>query len=583
MSESLKALSAVTGREADALVALIEARVPVASMSVMHLDRETTLGEVLARMEAHQGGAEQVLLRPVYASKKQAKRVSTKAARPLSATMESAARQALSAAQLLDDPLAVRVIACRSDLMGGATSADRDRGNPDEVHAWSATAPDRPWRIERLSARVSEPGEGLTVQLAERVADLVDRVQLALGYPVRIEWCVQEGERPVVASVRPLVLSPRYLPGSWSRLTLVEADEGNVAPLAIDALDRGLRVQSTLPDVELTVRREYARPYRRRQHDNAVLGRREPKALTSATTEVARVGKLGAKLLQDAIPFERSQAYRRSNLETPRLAALDDTALLNTLRERHRLVAEAFLLLDRCRELTRKALEALEAVIGRLPDESYPALAAPRAVRDRRRVLEKLERLRKRLDKASGGDWDGHIPSSLRKRFDETKLDLAQIRPLGIDVIPLAYGASDQTLIAALEQIEESGHVRRERAREDAAALALRSARSRSMGLARVGLAQTMLILLGRIARVKGGVSEGVAASLLQLRRAACAVGARLVERAVIDEPEDALYLSLSELEEAVGGEPGAYASRVRFRREDDERWANYEAPRRIG
>ena len=70
---------------------------------------------------------------------------------------------------------------------------------------------------------------------------------------------------------------------------------------------------------------------------------------------------------------------------------------------------------------------------------------------------------------------------------------------------------------------------------------------------------------------------------MLRLREAAVEVGARLVDQAVLEEAEDALYLSLDELEEALRGEPGAYAARVRLRREDDLRWAAFDAPRRVG
>ena len=102
------------------------------------------------------------------------------------------------------------------------------------------------------------------------------------------------------------------------------------------------------------------------------------------------------------------------------------------------------------------------------------------------------------------------------------------------------------------------------------------------MGRAREGLVSTLGELAERVAVVKGVIAEQLAASLLRLRAGALAVGSRLVERAVLDHPTDALYLTLAELEEALMGEPGAYASRVRLRREDDARWASFEAPRRV-
>ena len=110
----------------------------------------------------------------------------------------------------------------------------------------------------------------------------------------------------------------------------------------------------------------------------------------------------------------------------------------------------------------------------------------------------------------------------------------------------------------------------------------LATARGRDMGRSREGLVNTLGGLAERVAVVKGVVAEQLAASLLRLRAAALQAGQRLVDRAVLEVPSDALYLTLAELEEALVGEPGAYASRVRLRREDDARWARFEAPRRV-
>ena len=66
------------------------------------------------------------------------------------------------------------------------------------------------------------------------------------------------------------------------------------------------------------------------------------------------------------------------------------------------------------------------------------------------------------------------------------------------------------------------------------------------------------------------------------MREAAVVAGERLCDAGVLETPEDALYMDVEELEQALEGEPGAYAARVRLRREDDQRWARYEAPRRL-
>ena len=50
----------------------------------------------------------------------------------------------------------------------------------------------------------------------------------------------------------------------------------------------------------------------------------------------------------------------------------------------------------------------------------------------------------------------------------------------------------------------------------------------------------------------------------------------------LLERAGDALYMTLEEIEQALEGELGAYAARVRLRREDDRRWRNFEAPRMI-
>jgi hypothetical protein len=121
-----------------------------------------------------------------------------------------------------------------------------------------------------------------------------------------------------------------------------------------------------------------------------------------------------------------------------------------------------------------------------------------------------------------------------------------------------------------------------ERARREASRRLLATARSRPLGRSREAIAGSLLVLLGRVAHAKGRLAEGLASAMLRLRRGACEAGRRLCDMGVLDGPEDALYLHLAEIEEALEDEPGAYAARVRLRREDDARWARFEAPRRI-
>ena len=119
-------------------------------------------------------------------------------------------------------------------------------------------------------------------------------------------------------------------------------------------------------------------------------------------------------------------------------------------------------------------------------------------------------------------------------------------------------------------------------ARREAVRRVLATARVRPLGRAREAIAGTLAIGLAQLADIKGRMGESLATAMLRLRASACEVGAHLVEQGVLDEPEDALYLDLVEIEEAIAGEPGAYASRVRLRREADLRWRHFDPPRQI-
>ncbi len=579
---SAKVLAMSGAAEAQDLSRLLKAAVPVAESYFVDLPADAAVLRRAVDLARTQGPSIQLL--PLYPDATAVRLVDVPPEGDVEARLD-ALLEALQAPAMrrAGGVKQLRIVGCEPSPRGGATSADRERGDPDELHVWSGDVPQSVWRIDRRSARVAKSGAALDVRTAEAVADLVDRVQLALGAPVQIRWCVQRGGRPCVLSVQPLELHPTFIAGSWSRLALVAADEGTVAPLSIDALDRALGIGGA-PEVEPAVRRFYARPYRRRRGEPPKLGRREPGSFAFAAAGVARVTAEAAPILADALRFERALSTTMERLDGPPLTTLASERLVEAVRERHRIVAEALLLLDRCREVTRRALEALEAVVGPLPRDCYPALAAPRSRRTRRRSQAELVRLRERIEKEHGNLVDpSRLSPATRARWEETKRKLADLRPLGIDVTPLPIGHDDATLLEALDRVPRFGHVARERAREEAGHRVAETARARSLGRPRAALTTSLTVLLQRIARAKGGVAEGVAAALLRLRRAACEVGRRLVEQAVLDRPDDALYLSLAELEEAFAGEPGAYAARVRFRREDDQRWVAYDAPRRIG
>ncbi|MAC25394.1 MAG: hypothetical protein CMH59_02725 [Myxococcales bacterium] len=569
------------GEEARDLARLLAARVPVAAAGLLPVERDVDEARLVAAVEA--AGA-RVWLRPLFPSRAVAERFPDLP--PLCGAADAVAaagalRAGFEASGAPVQRLVVRVVGADAAAPRGGAASAAWSGDPDELSVWAEG--EEAWRIDRRSTRVVEPGAGLLVQQAEAVADLVDRAQLALGLPVRIDWVFQDG-RPKVLGVRPLTITPTFTTHRWRRLALVAADEGTVAPLAIDALDRALGADEPGPHVEAAVRRIYARPYRRREGEPARLGRSEPEPFPTASRRAGAVVGEVAPVLAAALRLERGLPARIALLDEVHVQGVDGRALLAALRDRQRLVAEALFLLDRTRIATRHTLEALEAVVGPLPRACVPALAAPRAARPRRRAVDRLERLREQVVAEQGRLVPrAQLGPEAGRAWDALRADFAALRPLGIDVTPRPIGADDATLFAALERLPRQGHRHRERARADAARRVQATARSRSVGRLRAGLAVSLTALLRRIARAKGGVAEGVASAMLRLREAAVEVGARLVDQAVLEEAEDALYLSLDELEEALRGEPGAYAARVRLRREDDLRWAAFDAPRRVG
>lgn len=477
--------------------------------------------------------------------------------------------------------LHVRVVPCDGVPSGRAASADPVTGDPDEISVWTHTAAAR-WRIDRKTARVVGEGEGdLNAAEASVVGDLADRAQLVLGRPVELEWA-SRGGRFAVVGLRPLSVRPTFTAGSWRIVALVAPDEGTVAPLAIDALDHALGRAGDAD--EARVRRIYGRPYRRADVDTD--GGRvaaDPVSLARAAARAARVAADVTTSIAAARTFERGLARRLADIDRADVAALDDEHLLAAIRERQRLAIEALTLLERTRLATKAVLASLEATVGALPRECFPALAAPRDTRARKRTHERLARFARRIESDMGELAPRAVlPLPMQKRWDELRQTVADCRALGIDVRPDAYGSSDAALLEALRAARHVDGEARERARRDAARRVAATARSKALGRSREAIATSLLVLLSRLAGAKGSVAEGLAAALLRLRRAATVAGGRLVDADVLDRPDDALYLHLIELEDALVGEPGAYAARVQLRREDDQRWARYEAPRRI-
>ncbi len=478
----------------------------------------------------------------------------------------------------------LRVLGVDPKSGGIAASADPLHGNPDELWVNTTPPPAAPSgegvRTDRRTGRVLASPDGVNADLAERAADLADRAQLALGRPVELEWATSGG-RVVIVAVRSLSLPTSFADAPFRRVALTAADEGTVAPLAVDALDRGLSRGEGEWAPGRTVNRVYARPYRRWVGEERRLRNVSVLTVPLATGAVARATADAARTLRSVPTFSRRTEKQLRAFAVESLDALGDDALLTAFDKRHALVADAFALLDDLRERTREALVAMESTAGPLPRECYPALAAPRPTRSRRRVIGQLHRLATRVQ--DGGHIGARTALSVpdRRRWDELRRSLVDTRPLGIDVQPDVYGRSERSFEEAVRAALHRTPAALEKARIEAVARVGRAARER--GRARAALVVGLGGVVERLANAKGEVAELLSSALLSLRAVAELAGTRLVDAGILEEPLDALYLTLGEIREALGGEPGAYAARVRFRREDDARWAQFDAPRRLG
>jgi len=224
----------------------------------------------------------------------------------------------------------------------------------------------------------------------------------------------------------------------------------------------------------------------------------------------------------------------------------------------------------------------LGAAAGPLPSAVAPALAAPRATRNRARALAEMAQLWRAMGQPTAID---HPPTSSgpARSWRLIRERVADLRPLGIDIAPTAFGASDGAFARALVTHPAHALDVAERARRDARRRLLTTGRSRGAGVSRRAIVRSLMAVLGRLAAAKGTAAEVLASAMLRLRVGAVEVGRRLAEEGLLEQAEDAIYLRFAELEEALRLEPGAYASRARFRREDDRRWRVYSAPDRVG
>ncbi len=497
----------------------------------------------------------------------------------LASRLDALWREASRVGSLLgSSPDAVWLRAIRLDegVSGTASSLGAEDGDPSCVSVWLPGL--APWTLDRKTMRTLEQGQGLLARrVLERAADLADRAQLALGRPVEIDWVLSRG-KVAVAAVRPLAPAFRFTEETWRIVSLLWEDEGPIAPLAVDALDKALREDSD-PSDEPRVRRVFARAYRRVEWGRGRTGE-GTQSLREAAARAARVVGDVARPIAAASAFVNSLDDRLRSFDADELRRFDDAELLRVLRERQRVVIEAEQLLDRGRKATSAVIGALEAALGTLPVECVDGLATIRRTRARRRLDERLAKAAHELGELP--DEVDPVPAPLRRRFAELRRELADRRPLGLDVRPTAYGASDAALVEGMRAALEGRAERAEHAQRDAIRRLLTTARARPLGGGRAALARGLTVMVERLANAKGTVAEGLSAAHLRVRDAALEIGRRLVESGVIDVPEDVLYLNVAELQEALSGEPGAYTARVRLRREEDARWRELEPPTRL-
>lgn len=492
--------------------------------------------------------------------------------------LEAFVREARGPGRAATSPgsICIRVLLCDAALAGLASSIGHEDGDPSYV---TVRLPERsPWRIERNTMRIVEEGDSeVPPQVVERVADLADRAQLALGWPIEMEWVISGG-RPAVARIRPIAPAWRFTDESYRLVEVLWHDEGPMAPLSVDALDKALREEHDEVD-EPRVQRTFARPYRRVEAGRGRAGERRESFL-GAATRAAQVLTDVTRPIAAARAFARTLDDRLTAFDGDDLARLDDAELARALRERQHVVVEAYELLDRGRQATGAVLGALEAALGTVPRECIYGLAAIRRTRARRRLDERLAKAAARF-----GEIPEQLdppPAAMRHAFAELRRELRGRRPLGLDVLPPAYGASDASLVAGMRAAVDGRAERAEREQRGAIRRLMATARSRPLGRGRSALARSLTLMIERLADAKGLVAEGLADANLRLRAVAIVVGARLVERDILDDPEDALYLDVSELNEALSGEPGAYTARVRLRREEDARWRRFTPPTRL-
>lgn len=460
------------------------------------------------------------------------------------------------------------------------SSCDPNDGSPDVMVLTAADGGAR-LVIERASMRPVDGQEhDWAFDLIDQATTLCDRAEHVIGSPLTLELSHDPRSLACIRASH-VVPTPAFLPAPYRLVSLLSRDEGPIAPLAVDALALALE-----RDAEGGVLRVFARAYRRVSDARSSSDSPRP-SLVAATRRAAEVALDATEPLGEARSLRSAIVQRCVEIDAIDVTRLPGSSLGRALRVRRELVADTQRWLDRARASTGAALDVLRGAIGSIPDDVVADLVAVRAPDDRRRREDDLARFGREAIAACGNDASklsaltrGTLPDSLTDAADALRVRLADLRPLGLDVRPEPYGSSIASLTIAADLLarSEDPEERRQRAHDAVLALAPRGVTSP----ARQGLVRGLLSLFDRLATAKGEIADAGSIALLRLRACACEAGARLVDEGILEQPDDALYLSVAEIEEAIRGEAVAFASRARARREEDARFRNLRPPRRL-
>ena len=463
---------------------------------------------------------------------------------------------------------------------GVAASVEPSAGDPQLV-AVIPEGESEPFLVDHRTMRVQQWPRTSLSQEDEVVAaaDLADRAQLALGEPVLVRY-THDGGRLCISGVRRLDVRFQFTNRSYRKLSAMAAQAGTLAPLSVDAIDRALRLERDFGD-EPRVRRIFARAYRRIDEHHTPWAH-EGRRATRALSDMARLGRDVTLALADARKFNTALHKGLARFDASELGRLDKADLVDALRARMAMVTSALVLLERARLATLSLLPALEAVCGGLPRDLFDTLAAPQRTPERRALDARLVDLARRCDVGAGTLVLPPKDASLTGVWSELKRTLGRVRVLGMDVRPEAIGTDDAHLEHAVREAWDYHREVAEGARRKADLKLAQKAAKGPLGPLGIGPVVALAVLMHRLTQAKGEVAEGLAAALLRLRAAALEAGRRLAQEGVLERAEDTLYMPLEEIEQALEGELGAYAARVRLRREDDRRWRNFRAPRYI-